>query len=273
MVSYGASKVGYDLGYRLGRKYGPKVVNYAARRIGRAAMGYLARRRKRRANGPYQQIRRIKRKLEKPYKRHAQFIENNSAAPGVLERIQIGANIPQGDTIDSRQAQQICVRSSLIGINVQTTNNGVDSYYRFMLLKARPGSCIDTGNDLSTNLWRLTNSSAGFNFNTAGINQSEQARTNVINHQKWQVLWQKRFLLLRNEADSMGRQYFKKNFLVKYKKELNFYYQGAGSRDFNEVRPAVWLVWFHEHADDTVVDPLISTRESISVTDYFCKNS
>ena len=274
LVPYGGT-VAYRAGYNLGRAYGPVAAKWAARRIGRAAMGYLRRRRYKR-RGVYKQIRSVRRRMEKPYKRNANTL-TISGTTGELNEAQVGESIQQGTSVDQRSAQSICIRGIQINLSMMNTDGNNDIIVRVMLLKLKSGNSVTSFADLQTGLWKLENQTEPLNFISTGFgaNSTQQATNFTLNKKKWAVMWQKRIKLLRDNQNSQGRQYYRRNHLLKLRKEINLYYrnEGAASNQYDQIRPQIHLLWFAEHLNTNAVAVSSVDYTACGHVTYFCKNS
>ena len=269
LINYGGgANPYYAAGFHIGRKYGPRVAKWAARRIGRAARSYMSRKRK----APYKQVRRLRARMEKPYKASNQSLLVSQTAGDFFE-LQVGAGIGQGVLMNERIAQQICVRALKISLELQNNQGDREVQFRCMLIKARPGASVANSTQLQEGLWRGEGFPQGVNFNTTGTGteSAKQASTYTINHKRWIMMWQKKIILQRLVSNSRGKYAYRRNHLIKFKKDINLYYQATGSTTFNAIRPGIYLIWFIEplNANDT------NTGASVEVgmETFFCKNS
>ncbi len=264
LTTYGANPY-YGMGYYVGRKYGPYAAKWAARRIGRAARAYMARKRRPTKRRKMGSVRAALNRLEKPFKRQdSEF--NASFLPTAPQGFQMGTNITNGDLINRRDGQSICIRGlhlKLIFRNVHT----VPCTVRCMLIQTR-NLAAATGmvNTIYANLFKGLPGPDPTAYNTT--NGDRQQIINAVNRDNITVLYQKKFRLLADNPQSMGKNYRAFSKLLKWKGKI-LRYRGTGFQSDDDIVPSVWFLWFFQYDDSSNANSLLQECQFVQ---YWCKN-
>lgn len=272
LVPYAGGGPLYKMGYTMGRRYAPRVAGWAAHKaarvIGRAARAWY-RGRKRKRTTAWREVKRLRRDIERPLHRDTAGA-TTAQNTGTLSTIQIGAGIIAGNQIDDRHGRYICIRGVNVKLALENTQTAQDMNFRILMLQARSGVAVADAADISTGLFKAGSSSTPVSFSTGGNN--EQATVDIINPQKWKILWQKKIKVLRDHQASMGRQTYHRNHLIKFgRRGKKMYFAGAGSLSWEQIKPAIWLVYFNERPE-AGAGTTTSLSVSIAQTTYFCRN-